>query len=108
VTQAQARDILRIWQADRSWVAAAIEDNLCVVNCGGYLRDCGSALLDIAPADEKVVHVTLLLPPKATYRYRMAPNERADQPYEVLLIQEQQCMIYLAAFRTQPDKPVRL
>jgi hypothetical protein len=37
----QASEILRIWQANRSWVAMVIEDNLALVNCSGFLRRVG-------------------------------------------------------------------
>jgi hypothetical protein len=104
----QACEILRTWQAERSWVAMTIEDNLALVHCGGYLHAVEPYRLTLSDAPESVVRLFLTLQPKATYLYRVARDKCADRPYATLSIRFAQCLTYLGAFRAQPEKPVWL
>jgi len=49
----QACDILRTWQAN--WVSFAIEDNLALLNCSGFLRSVGPEWVEISDAQEAVI-----------------------------------------------------
>ena len=110
VNAKQACDILRTWQASRSWVAMAIEDNLALVNCGGFLRDVDLERLQLSDGEEKenTVRLVVTLPGEANYKYRVAQNESANLPYETLEIHFRECLTYLGAFRAQPKEPVWL
>jgi hypothetical protein len=105
VTVEQACDILRTWQADCSWVAMAIEGNLALVNCGGFLRDVGPYRLELSDAQGSAVRLSLTLQPKASYLYRVATEESADRLYATLSIRFAQCLTKLGAFRAQPKQP---
>jgi hypothetical protein len=108
VSVEQACDILRTWQANRSWVAMAIEDNLALVNGGGFLRAVEPYQLRLSDAQDSTMRLSLTLEPTATYRYRVGEDESDNQPYETLEIHFAQCLTYLGAFRAQPEKPVWL
>jgi hypothetical protein len=106
VSVEQACDILRTWQANRSWVALAIEDNLALVNCGGFLRAVGPDRLQLSDGEEKTVHLVLTLQRKANYEYRVGQDDAPKLPYETLRIHFGECLAYLGAFRAQPKEPV--
>jgi len=89
-------------------VALAIEDNLALVNCGGFLRAVGPDRLQLSDAQESVVRLALTLQRKAGYRYRVATDAYESRPYATLVIRFDQCLTYLGAFRAQPKKPVWL
>ena len=105
VSVEQACEILRTWQADRRWVALAIEDNLALVKCGGFLRDVGLQRLELSDAQDSVVRLSLTLQPQASYLYRVATTESADQLYATLSVRFGQCLANFGAFRTQPKLP---
>ena len=98
----QACNILRTWQANRSWVAMAIEDNIALVNCGGFLRAVDPQRLQLSGGEENTVRLVVTLPGKANYEYRVAQNESANLPYETLRIHLRECLTLLGAFRVQP------
>jgi hypothetical protein len=100
VTFEQACNILRTWQANRSWVAIAIEDRLALVNGGGFLRTVEPSRLELSDAQESAVRLSLTLERTAKYRYRVGEEE----PYATLEIHFDQCLAYLGAFRVQPGK----
>jgi hypothetical protein len=108
VSVEQACDILRTWQANRSWVAMVIEDNLALVNCGGFLRAVGLDRLELSDGEENTVRLALTLQPKASYQYRVGEEDSPTQPYETLEIRFDQCLAYLGAFRAQPKEPAWL
>ena len=84
----------------------AIEDNLALVNCSGFLRDVGPNRLQLSDGEEKTVRLVLTLPYKANYEYRVVQNDVPDQPYETLRIHLRECLTYLGAYRAQPKEPV--
>ena len=104
----QACDILRTWQANRSWVAFAIEDNLALLNCSGFLRSVDPGRVEISDAQEAMMRFFMTLPPKGTFKYEVAKDERADSPYETLLIHSLDSLVYIGAWRVQPSKPAWL
>jgi hypothetical protein len=89
-------------------VALAIEDNLAVVNGGGFLRAVEPDRLKLSDAQDCAMRLSLTLEPTATYRYRVVEGEVDNQPYETLEIHFNQCLACLAAFRAQPKQPVWL
>jgi hypothetical protein len=84
----------------------AIEDNLALVNCGGFLRDVGPDRLQLSDGEEKTVHLVLTLQRKANYEHRVGQDDLPNLPYETLEIHFDQCLTYLGAFRAQPKEPV--
>jgi hypothetical protein len=104
VSVQQACDILRTWQANRSWVAVALEDNLGLVNCGGFLRAVELDRFELSDAQGSVVRLSLTLERSAEYRYCVGGKETDDQPYETLEIRVNQCLAYLGAFEVQPKR----
>jgi hypothetical protein len=83
----------------------AIEDNLALVNCGGFLRDVGPGGLRLSDAQESAVRLSLTLHHAANYEHRVGENEIANEPYETLEIHFGECLTYLGAFRAQPKQP---
>jgi hypothetical protein len=92
--------------SNRSWVALVIEDNLALVNCGGFLRAVGPDRLQLSDGEGNTVRLWLTLQHKANYEYWVGETELPNQPYETLEIRFDQCLTYLGAFRVQPKEPV--
>lgn len=108
VSVKQACDILRTWEANRSWVAMVIEDGLTLVNCGGFLRGVGPGGLHLSDREEKTVRLVLTPQEKADYEYGVGEDDVPNHPYETLLIHFRECLVYLGAFRAQSKEPVWL
>lgn len=104
VSSDQACDILRTWQANRSWVAIALEDNLALVRCGGFLRAADPFLVEVTVGEGEAGRFFLTLNRGASFEYRVWGDGAVDEPYETLEIRFDQSLVYIGAFRQRPKK----